>query len=94
MTKVELDVGESAVLDAEGVRALLGRLTRPDGRPISRGTLNNLIAAGLPAHRLVDVPRGRYHFYEDEIRGYVGNRWNRRTPAHRQRHPSANGDDQ
>ena len=33
---------------------------------------------------------GRLHFYADEVRAFVGNRWNRRTPAHRGREHSEN----
>lgn len=81
MTSVELD--HRQVLDTDGARALIGKLTRPDGKPVARGTLMRLIHEGLPAHQLVEG--GRIHFYADEVRGFVSNRWNRRTPAHRGR---------
>lgn len=92
MTFVELDE-DREVWTFEQVRAYVGRISRPDGRPVSRGTVQRLIDGGLPVHRLNEhLPRSRQHFYADEVRGFVGNRWNRPTPAHRGRKHTDNGE--
>lgn len=76
MTRMELE--QAKKLTFAQLQEELGRLTRPDGKKVSRPTVYRCIEAGLPAHRLTD--RSPYYFFTDEVRAFVGNRWNRRTP--------------
>jgi hypothetical protein len=76
MTRMELD--EQVNLSMQQVRVLLGRLTRPDGKPLARGTVLRYIQAGLPCHQI--TARSRCWFVRAEVEAFVCNRWNRQTP--------------